>query len=138
MAIITTQRNTIYAYDPQPGDVMVQVGWKAPAGDGKHSRPITLPLRPISEYADCVEFAKEIADGLEHEIYVIPFNHREILNTGRWKPFAHFLANMNDQERGEVRQMVIASCTQIMRDCNDHAVRAEAYDQLVKLKVVRP
>lgn len=138
MARINTARNVVITEQPLPDDVMVQVGWKAPAGDGKHSRPVTLPLRPISEYAACVEFAKEIADGLEHEIYVIPFNHREILDSNRWTPFATFLANMNDQERGEVRQMVIASCTQIMRDCDDHAVRAEAYDQLVKLKVVLP
>lgn len=138
MAIITTQRNTIYAYDPQPDDVMVQVGWKAPVGDGKHSSPITLPLRPISEYAACIEFAKEIADGLEHEIHVVPFNHREILRTNRWTPYADFIANMNDQQSGELRQIIIASCTQIMRDCGDHAVRAEAYDQLVKLKVVLP
>lgn len=138
MAIITTQRSTVYAYDPQDDDVFVEIGWKAPAGDGKHARPVVLPLRPISEYAACVEWAREMADKMAHPIHVVPLNHGDVLNTARWEPYRNFIASMTDQEWGELRSIVVTSCAQIMRDCDEPEVRAEAYDQLVKLKVVQP
>jgi hypothetical protein len=43
---------------------------------------------------------------------------------------------MTDQERGEWRQICIRTCAEVMRDCDDLEVRAEAYDVLVQLKVI--
>lgn len=138
MTRITTVRNVVITEEPQAGDVMVEVSWPAPGGDGKHLRPIALPLRPITEYSACIAWAKEMADTMAHPIYVVPLNHGDILNTNRWTPMREAIANLNDQERGEVRAIVVTTCAEVMRDCDEPEVRAVAYEQLVKLKVVRP
>ena len=136
MAIIKTQRNMVIAYDRQPDDVLVNVSWPAPVGDGKHLRPVGLPYAPISEYAAAVKWAISMADKMAHPIHVLPLNHRDIFNTGRFEPFRKFLASMNEQERKEVRQIVVDSCAAIMRDSNTPALRANAFKMLVRLGVV--
>lgn len=137
MAIINTQRNIVYAREPQPDDVFVQVGWSAPT-DGVHRRTITLPYSPISAYREAVAFAVSMADMLVYPVHVVTLNHSDFLNTGRFEPYRNMLANLNDQERGEMRQLAITTCAEILRDCDEWEVRAEAYDLLVQLKVVRP
>lgn len=47
------------------------------------------------------------------------------------------LAGMTDHERGELRQLVVKACAEVLRDCADGDVRADAYDVLVKMKVVK-
>lgn len=136
MAIHKTERNFVYAYDPQPDDVLVQVGWAAPRDDGPNLRPVTLRYLPISEYAETVEWAKGMADKMAYPIHVLPLNHNDILRTGRWTPFANMLATLNDQERGELRRDVVNSMCEIMRDCDDWEVRADAHDILTQLKVI--
>ena len=136
MAIIHTKQNTVYAYDPQPGDVLVHVGWSAPGDDGMHRRTISLPYRPINEYAAAVDWATNIADKMVYPIHVLPLNHRDFFNTGRFDPYRRFLANLSDQERGEIRQIIVGACAEIMRGCDNAQVRADAYDVLVLLKVV--
>lgn len=139
MAIIQTKRNRVYAYEPRPDDVLLRVGWSAPGdGDGKHRRTIVLPYQPISTYQRAVDWAVSMADMMVYPIHVVTLNHGDIFNTERWTPFRDCLANMNDQERGELRQVVVSSMCEVMRDCDDPQVRAEAYDILRKLKVIRP
>lgn len=136
MAIIETRRNRVYAYDPQPDDVFLRVGWAAP-GDGQHLRTITLPYQPISTYAATVAWAVSIADQMAHPIHVVTLNKRDMRVPGRFKPICAAVANMTDQERGEMRQLLITTCAEVMRECEDGRVRAEAFDVLVQLKVVR-
>ncbi len=134
MAIIETQRNRVYAYE-LTDDVFLRVGWAAP-GDGQHLRTITLPYQPISTYWDTVAWAVSIADQMAYPIHVVPLNYDDIRNTGRFKPICEAVASMTDQERGEMHQMAIATCAEVMRDCDDQYIRADAYDVLVQLKVV--
>lgn len=137
MTIIHTKRNTVYAYEPQPDDVLVQAGWGAPNDDGT-CRRLLLPYQPITEYQATVDWAVSVADQFAHPIHVVALNHRDIFNTNRFAPFRDLLANLTDQERGQVRQMCIASLAQVMRDCGVPALRAECYDLLVKFKAVIP
>ncbi len=136
MATIETQRNRVYAYEPQPDDVFVRIGWGAP-GDGRYLRTITLPYAPISEYNAAVRWAVAIADQIVHPIHVVTLNHRDMRVAGRFKPLREAVASMTGQERGEMRQLMIATCAEVMRDCDDEHIRAGAYDVLVQLKVVR-
>ncbi len=136
MAIIKTQRNMVIAYDRQPDDVLVDVSWPAPFGDGTHATPVGLPYAPISEYAVAVEWAVGMADKMAHPIHVLPLNHRDIFNTGRFEPFRIFLANMNDHERAEVRQIIVDSWAAILRDSNTPVLRATAFNMLAQLGVV--
>mgnify|MGYP000172588539 CR=1 FL=1 len=77
-----------------------------------------------------------IADQMARPLYVVPLNHGDILNTDRWKPYAEMLANLTDQERGQLRRDVVNSMCEIMRDCDDWEVRADAHDILTQLKVI--
>lgn len=71
-----------------------------------------------------------------HPIYVVPLSQNDILRTKRWTPYAAMLANLNDQERGQLRRDVVNSMCEIMRDCDDWEVRAGAHDILTQLKVI--
>ena len=84
MAIISTQRNTVYAYDPQPDDVFVRIAFIGPAKGQdllfpRVTTPRHLPFRPIAEYAAEVEFAVGIADQFARPIHVRPFTFGEFL-----------------------------------------------------------
>ncbi len=136
MPVIKTKRNKVVADDPEPGDVVVQVSWPTPAGDGDNLKPFNMPWRPISEYAASLDWAVSMADKMANPIYVMPLNHREILNTSRFDPYRKLLANLSDQERGEVRQILVDACAGLMRDSEALAVRANAFDILKQLGVV--
>ena len=45
---------------------------------------------------------------------------------------------VRDLEWGEMRQFLIDNCAELMRDDDDPAVRATAYNQLIQLQAVRP
>jgi len=138
MTRITTARNKVVTDEPEAADVMVYVGWTGPTDDPRVRRAISTRYMPISAYQECLDWAVAIADQFSHPLYVVPVSHDDILHTDQWNPYAEMLATLNDQERGELRQMAVASMCELMRDCDDFEVRAEAYDILTQLKVIRP
>jgi len=117
---ILTERNKVVVDDLAPDSLLLRVGWKAPAADERHLRPILLPFRPVTEYAATIEFAKSLADDLTHPVYVEVFSVGDIFNTERW----------NSEE---VRSFVVAGLLAIMRDSDDHAARVEAHARLTNL-----
>ena len=136
MTRITTARNKVVTDEPEADDVMVYVGWTGPSDTPGVRRAFSSRYMPISAYQECLDWAVAIADQFSHPLYVVPLSHDDILHTDRWNPYAEMLATLNDQERGEMRQMAVASMCELMRDCHDRAVRAEAYDILTQLKVI--
>ena len=136
MPVIKTKRSKVVADDPEPGDVVIQVAWLTPTVDGKHQRYIELPWQPISEYNETLDWAISIADQLAHPIYILPLSHRDILQTNRFDPYHKFLANMNEDDRMEVRQIIVDSCAAILRDSNTPALRVDAFNTLKQLSVV--
>lgn len=136
MTVIKTRRNRVVADEQEPDDVVVQVTWLAPAGDGRHLKPISMPWRPISEYREAIDWAVSMADKMAHPIYVMPLGHRDILETSRFDPYRKFLASLPESEGSEVRQMLVDAWVAIMRDCDNIAVRAEAVGFLQALGVV--
>ena len=135
MAIIHTERNIVYAYDPMPDDVLVQTGWFVPIGD-KHMRPIYLPYEPITSYGASVKWAKGIADEMAFPIHVLPLNHSDMLNTERWEPYRLFLANLSEAEQRKMHQLLVEAWVALMRDCNDPNLRDVAFENLKTLGVV--
>jgi hypothetical protein len=136
MTTITTQRNRVFTETPEPDDVLVQV---ILFGEGDTPGTVagrSLRYLPISAYQECLDWALGIADQMARPLYVVPLNHDDILRTERWTPYRDFIASMNDQERGELRRIVVTTCCEIMRDCDDWHVRADAHDILTQLKVI--
>jgi hypothetical protein len=133
MVAIRTERNWVCAYDPRPGDVLIQVDLLGPAGDGIHLRPNTLGIFPIPAYQDWLDWAVAIADQMEHPIHILPLNHDDFFQPERFEPYRKFLANLAEEDREEVRRFSIAGCASAIRDSDDRQVRAQAYDVLVSL-----
>lgn len=137
MTTIATQRNKVITEQPEPDDVMVEV---ILFGEGDTPGTVCgrkLLQQPITHYQECLDWALGIADQMARPIYVVPLNHSDIFNTKRWAPYRDCIANMNDQQWGELRRDIVKSMCEVMRDCDDWQVRADAYDILTKLKVIR-
>lgn len=132
---IQTARNVVITERPEPDDVFVRVSLLGPGGEPGTARPHCLRYEPVSNYQAAVDWAVSMADQFAKPIYVVPLSHNDILRTGRWHRFAKFIAGMNDQERGELRRMIVTTAAEVMRDCDDPEIRADMFDVLRKLKV---
>jgi hypothetical protein len=135
MPVFKTERNRVVADDPEPDDLFVQVVWHGPDEDGRHLRIFQGPPWPIKEYEKTIEWAVGIADQMRSPLYVVPLRAVDLMRTERVK---QAVARLTDQERGELRRVVVATLAEVMRDCDDPDVRANAYDLLLDMKVIRP
>ena len=135
MAIIRTQRNSVHFEEPEADDVFIEVSLLGPTEDGKSLRPAGLGWFPVSDFKSWLDWSVEIADQMANPIYILPLNHRDIFNTGRFESYRKVLENLADLEWEPVRRFIIIACMEIMRDSPDFAVRNLAYNQLVMLKV---
>lgn len=137
MAIIHTQRNRVYSYDRRPDDVLLEIGLLGPAGDGKLLRPVNFPYFPIAAYQEWVDWAVAIADQMAHPIHIVPLNHNDFFDTGRFEPFRQMLANLTEGERAEMRHLAKATCADVLRDCCDGRYSAAANHMPVEPEAVR-
>lgn len=136
MPVYKTQQNRVIADDPEPDDHWVQVVWHGPPEEGeRHCREFEGPAWPIEEYERTIQWAVGIADQMRFPLYVVPLRAKDLMRTERVK---QAVASLTDQERGELRRVVVATLVEVMRDCDDTKVRAEAYDLLLDMKVIRP
>lgn len=135
MAIIQTQQNHVRIYRPEPDHDLFVETLTVP-NDGSNTYQC-INVMPITNWQDAVDWALGIADQMAHPIIVAAIGGESFLRRHD-KRICDTLANLTDQERGEMRQIAITACASIMRDCDDQHVRADAYDALVQLKVVLP
>ncbi|WP_313041644.1 hypothetical protein [Sphingobium yanoikuyae] len=133
MPIIRTERNYVHAHAIGDDDVFVRAsffGYDEAGNRVLHH----MPYRGIEEYQAEVDWAVSMADRMAHPLYVVPFSYDDMLVSGRFDPLCK-AARMTDQERGQMRRGIIKSMIEVLRDCDDWRVRADAYDILVQLKV---
>lgn len=77
-----------------------------------------------------------MADKMAYPIHVVPLSYSDVCNTGRFKPICEAVASMDDQQRGAMRQIVVTTAAEVMRDCDDPAMRADMFNVLRQLKVI--
>lgn len=133
---IQTTRNVVITEQPEAEDVLVRVSLTVPGDEPGRLTVRHLPYQPISDYQKAVDWAVSMADKMAYPIHVVPLSHNDIFRTARWTPFRDFIAGMNDQERGELRRIIVTTAAEVMRDCDDPEIRADMFDVLCKLKVV--
>lgn len=136
MTTIATQRNRVITEEPEEDDVFVRVSLTAYGVEPGRLSVRHLPYQPISDYDEAVAWAVSMADQLAYPIHVVPLSYSDIRNTERFTPICEAVASMDDQERGAMRQVVVTTCAEVMRDSDDWHVRADAYDILTQLKVI--
>lgn len=124
MSVITTKRNTVYALEPLPDDCFVQTYIDSPEGRRR------LTTRHITDYADAVDWAVSMADQMAYPIHLVPISAAEFV-----KKHHEGLAQLDHQQRGRLRQAAVASMLEVMRDCDDPEMRAQAHEVLTTLGV---
>jgi hypothetical protein len=136
MTVINTSRNKVHAHAIGDDDAFVRISLlgydEAGTRVARH-----LPYQPISDYNAAVAWAIRMADQLAYPIHVVPLSYSDIRNTGRFTPIADAVASMDDQQRGAMRQTVVTTACSVMRDCDDPEIRADMFDVLRQLKVIR-
>lgn len=134
MAIIKTERNFVYAYDPQPGDQYVEVTWHGPPEEGgRHLIPFGGRPLPIERYQAVVDWAVSMADAMAYPLHVVTLPTDGVLTAERMD---RAYASMSGQERGEFRRLANTIAARVLRDCDDFEVRGSAYAVLAKTGVV--
>lgn len=124
MSVIKTERNTVYAYEPLPEDSFVQT--YLGTADGRK----LLTTCHVDDYSSAVADAVRMADQMAYPVTLVPITAPEFAAKHRER-----LAGLDDQQRGRLRQVAIAAMLEVMRDCEDPGLRAEAYEVLQTLKV---
>ena len=138
MTIIETQRNSVHFEEPEPDDVVVEVSFLVPAGDGKHTRPVSLGWFPVSDFQEWLDWTVGMADQMERPIYILPLSHDDIFRTGRFEPYRELLQHLTVQEWCEMRQFLIGNCAELVRNGDDPAIRVNAVTVLISLKALCP
>lgn len=134
MAIIKTERNVVYAYDPEPGDAFVEVTWHGPPEpDGKHLVPFGGRPQPIEQYQQAVDWAVSMADAMAYPLHVVTLPASKVMNAER---VDRAYASMTGRERGEFRRLANTIAARVLRDCDEFEVREAAYAVLAKTGVV--
>lgn len=134
MAIIKTERNVVYAYDPQPGDAFVEVTWHGPPEEGsRYLRAFGGRPQPVEQYQQAVDWAVSMADAMAYPLHVVTTPADGLLTAER---LDRAYATMSGQERGEFRRLANTIAAQVLRDCDDFNVRQAAYAVLAKTGVV--
>ena len=125
----------VAADTPGPDDEFVQVVWFGPPQDGLHRKVFEGPVEPIENYEAVLAWATEMSKAMVYSLYVVPMTGVEVLRTERMR---QGVANLTDQQRGELRREMVATLVNVMRVSDDPAIRADAYKVLEDMKVVRP
>ena len=138
MAIIETQRNSVHFEEPEPDDVIIQVSFLVPTGDGKHIRPLNLGWFPVSDFQEWADWAVGMADQMARPIYILPLSFNDIFRTGRFKPYRDLLQNLTEQEWGEIREYLIGNCAKLIRNGDDPSIRSNVVNVLIALHALCP
>jgi hypothetical protein len=126
MAVYHTKRNMVAAYEPEPQDRWVKtvIGTRC------------LLVQHIDQYQQAVDWAVSMADQFDPPLHILPFDVNDMVKLNRHR-LERGLASITPEERHQLRQAVVATCAEIMRDCDDPAIRAEAHEVLVKMRAVQ-
>lgn len=130
MSIHTTERNHVYAYEPQPEDCFVQT-----CLGGEDGRML-LSTQPIARYHGAVRWAVGIADQMQSAITLLPITFAEFADANG-DQLERWFGNLTAQERDGLRREAITAMLEVMRDCPDRKVRAEALEVLKAMGVAR-
>ncbi|MEZ0021231.1 hypothetical protein ABIE76_005878 [Sinorhizobium fredii] len=126
MAVHHTKRNMVAVLEPEPQDRWVKtvIGTRC------------LTVQHISQYQQAVAWAVSMADQFDPPLHIVPFDVNDLVKLNRHR-LERGLALLTPDEQHRLRQDVVTTCIAVMRDCDDPAVRSEAYDVLLKLGVVK-
>ena len=124
MAVYHSDGGMVCALEPLDGDCWVEVFYGG-AMRGRH---------PIERYDEIVDWAKTISRQFLMPIQIVPISPSDLTQF----PSSPAPSEMTtpEQRHADRRAVVNAMC-EVLRDCPDEAVRADAYDVLKTMKVIQ-
>ncbi|MFC3162445.1 hypothetical protein [Ciceribacter thiooxidans] len=131
MSVIKTKGGgMVAAYEPEPQDRWVKTLIRA--SDNMHC----LTVQRISQYQQAVAWAVSMADQFAMPLEIVPFDVNDLVKLNRQR-LERGLALLTPDEQHGLRQDVVSTCIQVMRDCDDPSVRSDAYDVLVQMRMIQ-
>ena len=127
MAVIKTKAGMVCAYEPQAGDTHVMTLIASP------TERYVLTTQGVEAYQAAVDWAVSMADVMARPITILPISATEFIAANRAR-LENGLAHTTELERSELRQVVVNRMLAAMRDSDDPALRAEAYEVLKMMK----
>lgn len=126
MAVIHTTHNMVVSYEPEPQDrwVKTNIGTRC------------LVVQHIGEYQQVVEWAVSMADHFDRPLEIVPFDVYDLVKLNRLR-LERGLALLTPDQQHELRQAVVNTCIEVMRDCDDGCIRSDAYQVLAKMRTVQ-
>ncbi|MEZ0002917.1 hypothetical protein [Sinorhizobium fredii] len=126
MAVFHKNRNMVAALEPEPQDRWVKtvIGTRC------------LTVQHIGQYQQAVDWAVRMADQFDPPLHIVPFDVNDLVKLNRNR-LERGLALLTPDEQHRLRQDVVNTCVEVMRDCDDPSVRNDAYDVLQKMRVVQ-
>jgi hypothetical protein len=125
MAVIHTKRNLVLAYEPLDRDLWV----KTLIGNRQ------LLMQTIDQYQAAVDWAVSMADQFDDLLTVLPIDIADLQNVHSERLERAF-GGLTPEERFQLCREVVTTVAEVMRDCDDADVRANAHEVLKKMRVV--
>lgn len=123
--------NCVAALAPSPGDLFVvtTIGGKV------------VFLQGAEDYEKALRLAEAFAEQMQSDrpftVKVLGMSLDELL---AFKGISReeFVASVSPEADAEMRRSAVATCKEALRDCNDSAVRRDAYELLVRMGELNP
>lgn len=126
MAVIKTGGGMVCAIPALDGDCWIEV-WHGANRLGR---------LPIDQCEAAIEWAIPISREFVLPLQIIPISPSDLANSSSYpRPGGDVTT---PEQRHEDRRAVVNAMCEVLRDCDDPEVRAEAFDVLVTMKVVQP
>ncbi len=94
-------------------------------------------IHPATAYQRVRASAQALASKVKRPVKVLPVTIDELIGFMNID-LADLAASLSPDDAEQDRRLVIDTATEILRECNDSAVRKEAYDLLVKMGEIQP
>lgn len=99
-----------------------------------------ITVEPVSAFDAAVARAEAFARGMAHDrpftVKVLCMSFRELL-AAQGLAMEHMRAGYTHEDEAEDRQRAIEACTATLRDSNDPTVRADAFEVLTSMGVIK-
>ena len=89
-------------------------------------------IHPVSDYETVRAHAQTFAQEAKRSVKVLPMSITELMGFMGLTD-ADLTASLSDADEAKDRALIVTTCHEILRHCEDAGVRKEAYDLLIRM-----
>lgn len=91
-----------------------------------------VSIHPAAQYERVLAHAQAFAAEAKRPVKVLPMTIGELMGFMNMDA-AELAASLSQEGAAQDRELVVTTCREILRNCDDGAVRREAYDLLISM-----